>query len=55
MRESFQRWFLPERMRFLPASRAISIALRTVHLATFGVLVGGHAVSTRLTFEPPVS
>jgi len=43
MRESLQRWFLPERMRFLPASRAISIALRTVHLAAFGILLGGHA------------
>jgi len=42
MRESLQRWFLPERMRFLPASRAISIALRTVHLASFGMLLGGH-------------
>lgn len=37
------RWFLPERMRFVPGTRAISIALRTLHLAAFGVLLGGHA------------
>jgi membrane protein implicated in regulation of membrane protease activity len=43
MGESLQRWFLPGRMRFLPGSRAISIALRTLHLIAFGVLLGGHA------------
>jgi hypothetical protein len=42
MRESFQRWFFPEQMRFLPGARALSIALRTLHLVAFGVLLGGH-------------
>jgi hypothetical protein len=37
------RWFLPEQMRFVPGKRAISIALRTLHLAAFGILLGGHA------------
>jgi len=37
------RWFLPEQMRFVPGTRAISIALRTLHLAAFGILLGGHA------------
>ena len=37
------RWFLPEHMRFVPGTRAISIALRTLHLAAFGILLGGHA------------
>jgi len=43
MGESFQSWVFPERMRFLPRSRAMSIALRTLHLAAFGMLLGGHA------------
>jgi hypothetical protein len=30
-------------MRFLSGTRAISIALRTLHLAAFGLLLGGHA------------
>ena len=42
MIEGGRRWFLPERMRFLPRSRAMSIALRAVHLAAFGILLGGH-------------
>ncbi len=42
MGESFYRWFFPERMRFLPGARALSIALRTLHLVAFGVLLGGH-------------
>jgi len=29
-------------MRFLRGARAISIALRTLHLAVFGMLLGGH-------------
>ena len=37
------RWFLPEQMRFVPGTRAISIALRTLHLAAFGILLGGHS------------
>src|SRR3989304_2248854 len=43
MIETGRRWFLPERMRFLPRSREMSIALRTLHLAAFGMLLGGHA------------
>ncbi|MCI0484490.1 MAG: hypothetical protein L0Y78_07895 [candidate division NC10 bacterium] len=43
MREAFQSWVFPERMRFLSGSRVISIALRTLHLAAFGMLLGGHA------------
>ena len=38
-------WLLPEQMRVLPGTRAISIALRTLHLAAFGLLLGGHAFS----------
>jgi hypothetical protein len=30
-------------MRFLPAARTWSIAFRTVHLAAFGLVLGGHA------------
>jgi len=37
------RWFLPDQMRFVRGTRAISIALRTLHLAAFGILPGGHA------------
>ena len=43
MIETGRRWFLPERMRFLSGSRVMSIALRTLHLAAFGMLLGGHA------------
>lgn len=43
MGELLRRWFLPEQTRFLPRSRAWSIAFRTIHLAAFGLLLGGHA------------
>ena len=43
MGKSFQSWVFPERMRFLSGSRVMSIALRTLHLAAFGMLLGGHA------------
>jgi len=43
MGESFQSRVFPERMRFLSGSRVMSIALRTLHLAAFGMLLGGHA------------
>jgi hypothetical protein len=32
----------PDPPRRIPAHRALSIAFRTVHLATFGALLGGH-------------
>ncbi len=32
----------PDPPRRIPAHRALSIAFRTAHLATFGALVGGH-------------
>ncbi|MFQ5848178.1 MAG: hypothetical protein ACE5IQ_10985 [Candidatus Methylomirabilales bacterium] len=38
-------WFFPERVRVLPGARAWSITFRTLHLAAFGVLLGGHAFS----------
>jgi len=43
MIEPIRQWFFPEQMRFLPGARAWSITFRTVHLAAFGVLLGGHA------------
>jgi hypothetical protein len=43
--EVFRHWFFPEKARLLPGTRAISIALRTLHLAAFSVLLGGHAFS----------
>ena len=43
MIEQIRQWFFPEQMRFLPGARAWSITFRTVHLAAFGVLLGGHA------------
>src|SRR3990170_1751200 len=43
MVETLHCWFFPERMRFLPGTRAMSIAFRTLHLAAFGILLGGHA------------
>ena len=43
MGKAFSRWLFPEQMRFLSGIRALSIALRTLHLATFGILLGGHA------------
>jgi hypothetical protein len=36
-------WFFPAEPRHLPGNRALSVALRTVHLAGFGLLLGGHA------------
>ena len=35
-------WLLPDPPRTIPAHRFLGIALRTAHLATFGVLIGGH-------------
>lgn len=43
MGEILRRWLLPEQMRFLPKARAWSIAFRTIHLAAFGLLLGGYA------------
>src|SRR3972149_11702800 len=43
MREVFRNRFFPEKARHLPGSRAWSITFRTLHLAAFGVLLGGHA------------
>jgi hypothetical protein len=43
MGEFLRHWFFPEQMRFLPGARAWSITFRTLHLAAFGVLLGGHA------------
>ena len=43
MIETIRRWLFPEEIRFLPGARAWSVAFRTLHLAAFGVLVGGHA------------
>jgi len=45
MRELLRHWFFPEQIRFLPGARGWSIAFRTLHLAAFGVLLGGHAFS----------
>jgi len=45
MGKSFHGWFLPEQMRFLPGARTWSIVFRTLHLAAFGILLGGHAFS----------
>lgn len=42
MIEPIRDWFFPEQMRFLPGARAWSITFRTVHLAAFGVLLGGY-------------
>lgn len=43
MSKVFRNRFLPEKPRHLPGSRAWSITFRTLHLAAFGVLLGGHA------------
>lgn len=43
MRKVFRNRFFPEKARHLPGSRAWSITFRTLHLAAFGVLLGGHA------------
>ena len=43
MIETIRYWLFPEEMRLLPGARAWSVAFRTLHLAAFGVLLGGHA------------
>jgi hypothetical protein len=43
MMETIRDWMFPEQLRFLPGVRAWSITFRTVHLAAFGLLLGGHA------------
>lgn len=43
MGDFLRQWFFPELTRFLPGARAWSITFRTLHLAAFGVLLGGHA------------
>ena len=37
------RWAFPETTRPQSGTRGLSIALRTLHLASFGILLGGHA------------
>lgn len=43
MVETTRRWLFPEQPRHLKGARAWSIAFRTLHLAGFGVVLGGHA------------
>ena len=43
MIDTVRDWLFPEQIRFLPGARAWSIAFRTLHLAAFGLLLGGHA------------
>ncbi len=43
MDEVFRTWFFPEKARLLPGARAWSVGFRTLHLAAFGLLLGGHA------------
>jgi hypothetical protein len=38
-----RRWLCPEQARVFPKARAWSIAFRTLHLAAFGIFLGGHA------------
>jgi hypothetical protein len=40
--KSWWRLLLPEPPRVLPYARAISIGLRTFHIAAIGILLGGH-------------
>jgi hypothetical protein len=37
-------WLCPVPPRHIPGRRALSVAFRTAHLATFGVLLGGHVL-----------
>jgi len=37
-------WLCPVPPRQIPGRRALSVAFRTAHLATFGVLLGGHVL-----------
>src|SRR6266508_601476 len=39
----WQRVLFPDPPRPLPYARAMSIALRTLHIAAVGILLGGHA------------
>ncbi|MFQ5899015.1 MAG: hypothetical protein ACE5JN_12340, partial [Candidatus Methylomirabilia bacterium] len=43
MVETLRDWLFPEQARLLPGARMWSIGFRTVHLAAFGLLLGGHA------------
>jgi hypothetical protein len=37
-------WLVPVPPRRIPGHRALGVALRTAHLATFGVVLGGHVL-----------
>lgn len=41
--ETIRRGLFPEHFRVLPGARAWSIACRTLHIAAFGMVLGGHA------------
>lgn len=41
---SLRTLLVPEPPRRIPGHRALGVALRTAHLLTFGVLVGGHVL-----------
>lgn len=40
--KSWKHFLLPDPPRDLPYARAISIGLRTLHIASIGILLGGH-------------
>jgi len=44
MRGAFRRWAFPAQPRPLPHGRWPSIALRSIHLAAFSILLGGHVL-----------
>lgn len=43
MIDTLYHWLFPDQIRILPAARAWSISLRTLHIAAFGMVLGGHA------------
>lgn len=45
----WKRLLLPEPPRVLPYARAISIGLRTLHIAAIGILLGGHVFAVPAT------
>jgi hypothetical protein len=45
----WKRLLLPEPPRVLPYARAISISLRTLHIASIGILLGGHVFAIPAT------
>jgi hypothetical protein len=53
MGKAFLNWAFPPHTRLLKHARGISLAVRTIHIAAFGILLGGYVFTVAPTMLLP--